>query len=299
MIRWMLGRLEQSPHAVFSERELKVRFPKEFEGAKSERLIRRVTGPPSIGSTGAYAHQSGVTYVVVPVEGGYEAFDPEDPEADPVVVDTSDLVQWSLDLEAFARKIQQANGLTGTPEALDHRLWFLGESDDRGKRLAYFLAFLREDDTAVSQLSTLAGIMPRTYSRRVVLCPSVELAPTTQRQLEDSDLELMTLEFQAPDSFVLANIDGPATADPKLEHSDDYRTVRWQGHTYSLSPLQAEVVSILHQVFRTGAHGLSWEAIGQRLSRDAGHMSDIFKRSDPRKALIIFEKRGRVYRLNL
>ena len=113
----MLERLEKSPHAVFSERQLTNSFPLDFERAKQDRMIRRLSGPPGVGGIGAYTHPSGRTYVVVPVENGYEAFDDEDPEADPVIVAPADLVQWGLDLAVLSQRIQEANGLRGQPEA--------------------------------------------------------------------------------------------------------------------------------------------------------------------------------------
>ena len=83
-----------------------------------------------------------------------------------------------------------------------------------------------------------------------------------------------------------------------FEHSPDYRDIHWRDRDYHLTPLQAEVVGILHQVSRTNTRGLSWEAISQRLSGGASRMSDIFKSSDPRKDLIVYDRQGMIYRLN-
>ena len=72
MIPWLLAQLELSPYAVVSQRELAERFPKEFQKARWEGLVRRVAGPPGPGEVGSYPHPSGNTYVVVPLpEGGY------------------------------------------------------------------------------------------------------------------------------------------------------------------------------------------------------------------------------------
>ena len=95
------------------------------------------------------------------------------------------------------------------------------------------------------------------------------------------------------------------TAEPSItgrldgfHHSEDYRDIRLQSQEYRLSPQQAEIVSILHQVSRTGTRGLSWQAISNRLTGRAGRMSDIFKSSDPRKELIVYDRQGMIYRLN-
>jgi hypothetical protein len=143
MIPWLLARLDLNPHAVFSEKELTERFAEEFREARWECLVRRVAGPPGPGSVGGYPHPLGNTYVMVPLpEGGYEAFDDEDVEADPVKLTAADLVRWTLDLTVLCKKFQEVSGLTGSPECVDSRLWFLGEKESDGKRVAYFLAFL-------------------------------------------------------------------------------------------------------------------------------------------------------------
>lgn len=75
--------------------------------------------------------------------------------------------------------------------------------------------------------------------------------------------------------------------------------IYWRDSDLHLSPLQAEVVGILHQVSKTATSGLSWQAISARLTGNAARMSDIFKRSDPRSDLVLYQQRGRVYRLNI
>jgi hypothetical protein len=105
-----------------------------------------------------------------------------------------------------------------------------------------------------------------------------------------------------PPSRLIRLIAGSGEArdqDEGFLHGDDYRTVRWRGQEFHLAPLQAEVASMLHQAFRTGTPGLTWEAISRRLSGNASRMSDIFKKSDPRSQLVIYGPHGRAYRLDL
>lgn len=126
-----------------------------------------------------------------------------------------------------------------------------------------------------------------------VLCVLEEQIAQAKRELVREAL---------PPSCLIRLIAGTGEAsdqDVGFRHSDDYRTVWWRGKEFHLAPLQAEVARILHQVFRTGTPGLTWEAISPRLSGNASRMSDIFKRSDPRSQLVIYEQRGRVYRLDL
>ena len=85
----------------------------------------------------------------------------------------------------------------------------------------------------------------------------------------------------------------------EFDHSQDYREIHWRDRDYHLAPLQAEVVGILHQVSRTATPGLSWQAISSRITANASRMSDVFKKSDDRTELIVYQKQGRVYRLNI
>lgn len=84
-----------------------------------------------------------------------------------------------------------------------------------------------------------------------------------------------------------------------FEHSQDYREIHWRDREYHLAPLQAEVIGILHQVSRTATSGLSWQAISARITGNASRMSDVFKKSDYRAELIVYQKQGRVYHLNI
>lgn len=138
----MLERLERSPLEVFSQTELKTKFPDDFEQSRTEGLLRMVCAPPGPGDTNSYVGPSGNTLVVVPVSRAYEAFDDEDPEAEPIRLTGEDLVQWTLDLEAFSQQIQQAKELTGLPEELEPRLWFLGSKEYDGMLIGYLLGFL-------------------------------------------------------------------------------------------------------------------------------------------------------------
>ncbi len=299
MIPWMLARLEQNPHTAFTEKELKEAFPEEFQQARQQRLVRRVSVPPSPGALGTYRHPSGHTWLVASTADGYEAFDGEDSEADPVTVSVDDLVLWSIDLEIFAIKLQQANGLRGKPDQLNQWLYFLGERNEVGDKTAYVLALFSVEDIASEQLLMLPGLLPRRHRKLVVLCPGFQPSPVLQRRVEDQNLTLMSLQFQSHGSFALTEFPGQEPEDPDFQYWDSYRTVRWRGQVLTLAPLQAEVVGMLHQAYRTGSPGLSWEAISRRLSGNATRMSDIFKRSDPRSQLVLYQQQGRAYRLTI
>ncbi len=70
-------------------------------------------------------------------------------------VSVDDLVLWSIDLDIFAIKLQQANGLRGKPDQLNQWLYFLGESNEVGDKTAYVLALFSGEDIASEQLLML------------------------------------------------------------------------------------------------------------------------------------------------
>lgn len=58
MIRWMLEQMERSPHAVFYEKDLRERFPEEFQSARAARLLRSVPARLNGGSSSSRPHQT-------------------------------------------------------------------------------------------------------------------------------------------------------------------------------------------------------------------------------------------------
>jgi hypothetical protein len=302
MISWLLARLELNPYAVFLEKELTERFPEEFQQARWERLVRRVAGPPGPGAVGGYPHPSGKTYVVVPLpEGGYEAFDDEDVEADPVMLTAVDLVRWTLDLPVVCRKFQEMNGLTGNPECLDACLWFLGEKESEEKGVAHLLGFLSGIPSVEVLLTSLTVRLPTRYRRFVVVCPTYTPSLDQIQQLEPVGVTFLRLSTQ--NSFRFPKDDGleQVLVRPELnaafQHSEDYRWIKRREQEFNLSPSQAEVLGILHRAQEAGAPGLTWDAIKRRLSSNADRMSDIFRKQDRRSQLISYQRRGNLYSL--
>jgi Queuosine biosynthesis protein QueC len=84
-----------------------------------------------------------------------------------------------------------------------------------------------------------------------------------------------------------------------FQYSEDYRSVQWNGQTFTFTSQQAEVIGMLHHAFKAGTRDLSWEQIQTRLNgieRYPARMSDIFKSSPAWRTLIITVRRG-IYRL--
>ena len=299
----MLARLEQCPHAVFPQSELIERFPDEFKTALWERLVRRAAGPPGPGSVGGYAHHAGRTYVVVPAPGGgYVAFDDEDPEQDFITLTAADLARWTLDLSAVARRFQEANGLTRAPECIDPLLWFLGEKEVEETQVAYLLAFLNGAPSVVNLIGSLPVRLPATYRRFAVVCPSYHPSLEEARQLETAGVSFFRLDpedlFTLPDAANLERLSISAANDVDFLPGADYRSVKWRGRVYVLTPRQAEVVGILHQAYRTGRPALSRDVITERMRAPVGRFRDIFKGSPLWRTLVVSSRQG-VYRLDI
>jgi len=197
----MLARMEKSPSAAFYEKELAGRFPEEFEQAKRDRLLQRVQAQLDGGS---YTFQ-GRTLSVVCDEGKIEAFDDEDPEFDPIELSPDDLVRWRLDLEAFAERFQEANGLRGAPGRLHDRLFLLGEGERNGVRASFVLGLLHERRSGQTVLLSLPNLLPTTSQRIAVVCPT--FAPTAPDLRQVQSLKMSIVGLGGDDPFLL---DDPA-----------------------------------------------------------------------------------------
>ena len=296
MIRWMLRRMEKSPAAVFYEKELVDQFADQFERAKQERLLCRVSTEPTGGSYGL-----GFDRPLTVVRDGdrLEAIDDEDPEFDPVELKPTDLVRWRLDLEALARCMQKVNGLSGGPESLDDRLFFLGEADHDGLRVGFILGLISDAAAAWPLLAMLPGLLPSGYGRVVVISPGLDLAPTDRRRLEPLGVVVVPLDNSDPLLLRDAMVAGQRDQDPGFDHSDDFRSVKAIGREFSLTPRQAEVVKILYRAHRNRASEVGWPDIRGQLDSYPERMRDIFKRSDAWGTLVVPGRTKGSYRLDL
>lgn len=297
MIRWMLTRLERDPHAVFQERDLKSRDEAEFEQLRRGRLVRRL---PGVGVGDSYSDPSGrLLTVVANPDGSLEAIDDEDPEFGPVPVEPADSSLWQLDLEALARRVQQANGLSGQPEPLDDRLFFLGEAEHDGLRVAFILGLFPDGSSAWPLLAALPGLLPFGYGRIVVVSPRLDLPPTDRRRLEPLGVLVVPLDRSDLLSLHDAMASGQRGLNPGFDHSDDFRSVWAVGREFSFTPRQAEVVKILYRAHRNRASEVGWPDIRDQLESYPQRMRDIFKRSDAWGTLIVPGKTRGSYRLDL
>lgn len=173
MIHWMLAQLEKNPAATFYEKDLIARFPEGFEQAKAEHILKRLPHPLSKETYVTYHRGLPRSHVVIPRDDGVlEAFDPEDPEAEPIELSPSDLIQWTVDRDRLALKFQKTNSLAGQPQALDHRMHFLGTKLTHGLRIAVVLGLFSSEAIGLRHTRGLANLLPDSYDRYLVVCPT-------------------------------------------------------------------------------------------------------------------------------
>lgn len=84
-----------------------------------------------------------------------------------------------------------------------------------------------------------------------------------------------------------------------FKHSDDYSSIIFNGEEYTLTPLQAEAVKILHRNHMNGTPSLTHAYILEEIGYKGKSMKDIFKNSGLWNTLIIWPKKTGVYRLNI
>jgi hypothetical protein len=85
-----------------------------------------------------------------------------------------------------------------------------------------------------------------------------------------------------------------------FDHSEDYRSVRLRGKTFTLTPSQAKVISILHDAWNRQMPDVGLDYIFNEVESPSTRMADIFKSNkEAKKALIRVGERRGTYRLNL
>jgi len=96
---------------------------------------------------------------------------------------------------------------------------------------------------------------------------------------------------------------GAAEEYSRLNFSEDYTSVVWEGKTFSFNATQALCVKILYEGFLTGVPWVSSSKISTALSDYGiydGRMSYVFRNHGAWKSLIIFDRSGNgLYRLSI
>jgi hypothetical protein len=146
---------------------------------------------------------------------------------------------------------------------------------------------------------------------RALTCTLGELSPVEEQVAKEMEahqatLELLKLELTSRSESpatpgLIPKKDSIPKEDEEFKHSDDFRSIRWQGISYSLTPGQAQIVQILHEGCMAGTPELPNAYILEKLEATTSRLRDSFKRTDlwgDGKLIIPCKRRG-MYRLNL
>lgn len=63
----------------------------------------------------------------------------------------------------------------------------------------------------------------------------------------------------------------------KRRHSEDYRSVRWDGTIYSFTPQQAAIVAILWAAWENGTPDVGQETLLQAIDSDSNRVQHLFR----------------------
>jgi len=91
-----------------------------------------------------------------------------------------------------------------------------------------------------------------------------------------------------------------STSAPRdFQHSDDYRSVVFEGERHTLTSQQAQIVEMLHNAHSSGTPDLGKDYILEKLGTPASRLRDTFKRSKLWGTLIVVGAKRGTCRLNL
>ena len=98
--------------------------------------------------------------------------------------------------------------------------------------------------------------------------------------------------------------DPPPISEPSPElqefgHSADYRRVDWRGKRFHFSPMQSQVVSLLHEEFKEGRDELGDAVLLEGSDSTGRYLRDIFRRHCAWGTLIIAGESKGTHKLNL
>jgi hypothetical protein len=155
-------------------------------------------------------------------------------------------------------------------------------------------------------LADYARDFPRVVTGTIGELSPVEKQVLKKMEAHHTNLELLKLELASRNEIpatpiILPKSDAMPGDHEEFNHSADYRSIRWQGSSYLLTPRQAQIVQILHEAYIAGTPELSNACILEKLEATTSRLRDSFKGTDlwgTGKMIIPCERRG-MYRLNL
>jgi hypothetical protein len=92
---------------------------------------------------------------------------------------------------------------------------------------------------------------------------------------------------------------GAAEPEPSFAHTNDYRSVGFDGQTHELTRNQATIIRVLHEAFQRGMPSVGRSTLMAAIESETGRVRDSFKNSPLWQTLIVSGMRKGTYRLNL
>lgn len=120
-----------------------------------------------------------------------------------------------------------------------------------------------------------------------------------EREIERGQLEL--LRRNQPLTLGRGSVAGTALSLVRtdFQHAPDFRSIKFEGHSHTLTGKQAQVIEALHAAWLQGTPSLGTAHILEKLDTPASRLRDTFKRSDLWGTLIVRGKKRGTVRLNL
>jgi hypothetical protein len=219
LLRFILGRIEHFPEAVFWESELRAISDQEFEQLKNEKLLRFVQTDLD---EAAYPCPTAVAEctdrVLMQQAGKLLAVCPCPAAASVIELLPSDIRRFRVDLLELGERFQLANGFTGTPSALEDRLFLLGQMEEEGMSTAFVLAFLADEREGLPLLRQLPLLLSGLRGGRFcVVCPSFEPSVQARRELQTLHVDVVPLGRDNPTRLEpeVSRVTSPSEVDPK------------------------------------------------------------------------------------
>lgn len=182
-----------------------------------------------------------------------------------------------------------------------HAVPLLEESDLRKATTEQLKEELRYQE---GQLSSHRGVFPRVATGTRAELTHVEEQAASKMEahqlwIDRLKLELISRGDNTGTPAVLAETEAVPEKAEEFNHSEDYRSIRWRGESYSLTSRQAQVVEMLWQAHHQGSLEVSKDYILEKLGSPSSRLRDSFRRSELWGHVIVPGSKRGTYRLNL
>lgn len=272
MILQLLRATEQDPAVVFTESELRKLDPLEFERLRVRGLLTRLD---LVGDLVARVVGDRLVVLIEGQDGTWEALDTEDPDEAPVALPPDDVYLWRLDLLKVCQVIAHRSGISGEPEKLFDRAYYIG-SPSAG--VAAVLMFLDRRAAFEHLVAAIPSRLGQAVLRICLVTPSFVPSKTfaslhpdiTWNRLEDDSLALEFPSTSAGEQQVMIGAGIRATP--------DFARIWIAGKEYKASVNQRAVLAYLHENQREFGQDTVLEHLGIASAR----IHDVFRSGDGR-----------------